>query len=181
MKILITGGCKNGKSFFAQELLSHFDDTDSFNKYYLATMKPCDEEDLIRIDRHQIERQNLGFITLEQPLNILDCLNTCNSTSAALLDSTTALLSNEMFLSDGIINLKAHEKIASELITLCRSIQHIVIVSDYIFADAGYYDELTNAYRSGLAFIDRALAKECDVVCEVSYGNKIYHKGGVLL
>ena len=33
MKIFITGGCKNGKSFYAQELLSHFDDSDISNNF----------------------------------------------------------------------------------------------------------------------------------------------------
>ena len=181
MKIFITGGCKNGKSFYAQELLSHFDDSDISNKYYIATMKPCDDEDLARIDRHREERDGLGFITIEQPYNISECLTTCNATSSAMLDSTTALLSNEMFLPDGTLNHAAHTKIVPELISLCQGIKNIVIVSDYIFSDAGIYDELTEAYRSALAYIDRALAKECDIVCEISYGNRIYHKGDAIL
>lgn len=181
MKIFITGGCKNGKSFYAQELLSHFDDSTVLNKYYIATMKPCDDEDLARIERHKKERDGLGFITIEQPYNISECLTKCDAASSAMLDSTTALLSNEMFLPDGTLNCSAHKKIVQELILLCQSIKNIVIVSDYIFSDVGFYDELTEAYRSSLAYIDRALAKECDIVCEISYGNKIYHKGDTIL
>jgi len=52
-----------------------------------------------------------------------------------------------------------------------------VFVSDFLYADAGRYDELTEAYRKGLADIDRALAARCDCVAELCGGNIIVHKG----
>lgn len=54
---------------------------------------------------------------------------------------------------------------------------NIVFVSDFLYADAGRYDELTEAYRKGLADIDRALAARCDCVAELCGGNIIVHKG----
>jgi len=42
------------------------------------------------------------------------------------------------------------------------------------------YDELTECYRKGLAYIDRALAKACDVVIEVTFGHIITLKGEVV-
>ena len=52
-----------------------------------------------------------------------------------------------------------------------------VLVSDFIYSDAAEYDEWTEAYRKGLAFIDRALAKVCDRVIEVVNGQIIEYKG----
>jgi adenosylcobinamide kinase/adenosylcobinamide-phosphate guanylyltransferase len=57
-------------------------------------------------------------------------------------------------------------------------VRDIVIVSDYIYSDAILYDELTDAYRRGLAYIDRTLAAVCDVVLEVAFGSITLHKGG---
>ena len=52
-----------------------------------------------------------------------------------------------------------------------------VLVSDFIFADAGRYDQWTEAYRKGLAHVDQVLAKRSDTVVEVCSGNIILHKG----
>jgi len=174
LRIFISGGCKNGKSYFAQRLAQGQADG---RMYYLATMRPCDSEDYERIERHRQERYGWGFITIEQPVDILQCVNLCDTSASFLLDSTTALLANEMFPPDNTVNLNAADKIADELISLCKQVNNIVIVSDYIYSDAMLYDELTEAYRMGLAFMDRTLAAICDVVLEVAFGSVIIHKG----
>ncbi len=174
MRIYISGGCKNGKSYFAQRLAQGQSEG---MMYYLATMRPCDSEDHERIERHRQERQGWGFTTIEHPVDILQCLSSCDINASFLLDSTTALLANEMFPADSNVNLYAPYKIADELESLCRQVNNIVIVSDYIYSDAILYDELTEAYRKGLAFIDRTLAAICDVVLEAAFGSITIHKG----
>jgi len=174
LRIFISGGCKNGKSYFAQWLAKGQSEG---KMYYLATMRPCDSEDYERIERHRQERYGWGFTTIEQPVDILRCLNICDTRASFLLDSTTALLANEMFPEDGNVNLDAPEKVADDLAILCKQVNNIVIVSDYIYSDAMLYDELTEAYRKGLAFIDRILAAVCDVVLEVAFGSIVIHKG----
>ena len=52
-----------------------------------------------------------------------------------------------------------------------------MFVSDFIYADGGRHDSLTQAYRRGLAEADRALAARCDCVCELCGGNITVHKG----
>ena len=47
---------------------------------------------------------------------------------------------------------------------------HSLFVSDFIYDDAHIYDELTEMYRRGLAYVDRTLAGICDRVIEVSFG-----------
>jgi hypothetical protein len=56
-----------------------------------------------------------------------------------------------------------------------------VIVSDFIYSDAFLYDDFTEAYRRGLAFIDKKVAELSDVVIEVCAGNSIIHKGARLI
>ena len=67
------------------------------------------------------------------------------------------------------------ERVAEELKVLASSVRAIVMVSDFIYADAGRYDEFTENYRRGLAYIDRELARVSDV--EVCAGNYVVHKG----
>ena len=70
MNVFISGGCKNGKSYYAQKLASDLAREQGKPLYYIATMIPRDEEDRARIRRHLAERDGWGFETLEQPTNI---------------------------------------------------------------------------------------------------------------
>ena len=75
MNIFISGGCKNGKSYHAQELARGMAQENNLPLYYLATMIPRDEEDDARIRRHLSEREGWGFDTIEQGVNICGALN----------------------------------------------------------------------------------------------------------
>ena len=172
MSVFISGGCKNGKSFYAQRIAQ----AGGQPLYYIATMIPHDAEDDARILRHRQERAGWGFETLECGRDILTCLDRADPKGSFLLDSVTALLSNEMFTPDGM-DAEAPLKIARELTEFVRRAPGTVLVSDYIYSDAMLYDEWTEAYRRGLAAIDRALAAACDDVLEVVAGQVIVHKG----
>lgn len=179
MNIFISGGCKNGKSMYAQTLAKNMAKQNDSPLYYVATMLPCDDEDIKRIERHLREREGWGFETVEQGININECFEPSRGVDAKgafLLDSVTALLSNEMFRPGGVFDADAAERVADELIQFARTTGNTVFVSDYIYGDAGKYDEWTEKYREGLAYIDRKLAKECDRVIEVLGGNTIDYK-----
>ena len=180
MSTFISGGCKNGKSFYAQRIAQR----GGHPLYYIATMIPHDEEDQARIRRHRQERAGWGFETLECGRNILSCLDHADPRGSFLLDSVTALLSNEMFnppSGDGHFDLQAHVRVADELAEFVRHAPNTVLVSDFIYADAQLYDPLTEAYRAGLAHIDRRMAACCDNVLEVVAGQIIVHKGELLV
>ena len=52
MNVFISGGCKNGKSYYAQEVARDMANEKNVPLYYLATMIPVDDEDRARIKRH---------------------------------------------------------------------------------------------------------------------------------
>ena len=176
MIVFITGGAKNGKSSYAQELAVKL--AAGGPHYYVATMIPVDGEDRERIARHVADRAGMGFETVECGRDILSCLSRVDRSGSFLLDSTTALLMNELFLPpDYDLNPEAGEKCAGELVRFAQSVANIVLVSDYIYSDALRYDSVTEVYRRALAGIDRELAAISDVVLELSGGNIIVHKG----
>ena len=174
MSTYISGGCKNGKSFYAQRVAR----AGGKPLYYIATMIPHDDEDLARIRRHRNERAGWGFETLECGRDILRCLDRADPKGSFLLDSVTALLSNEMFTAGGV-DADAPSRIAEALEQFIDRAPNTVLVSDYIFSDALLYDNLTEAYRRGLADIDRHMAARCDNVIEVVGGQFIVHKGAL--
>lgn len=187
MNVFISGGCKNGKSMYAQTIARDMSCEKNIELYYLATMRPVDEEDLARIKRHVQEREGWGFITVEQSENICQCLDVnvlpgkkgeaaVNPQGVFLLDSVTALLSNEMFRTDGRVDYDAPKRVAEELKNFAEQTGNTVFVSDYIYGEAAEYEALTESYRWGLALIDRTLAAICERVIEVSFGNIIEYK-----
>lgn len=177
MTVLHSGGAKNGKSDLAQELavrLAH-----GGPLYYVATMIACDEEDHRRIQKHLASRDGMGFETIECGRNILSCLERVDNSGTFLLDSTTALLMNELFPDPAgcEMDLDAANRCARELAVFAQSVGNAVMVSDGIYADCGLYDKGTEAFRRGLAHIDRTLAQVCQTVIEVAAGHQILHKG----
>jgi len=176
MRIFISGGCKNGKSTYAQKLAKM---QQNGKLYYIATMQATDNEDDERIIRHIEERFGWGFTTIEQPRNIEKILEKCDPGGSFLLDSLTALLANEMFAPSGV-DESAYKRVASQLLSVIHAIPNIVIVSDYIYSDAMLYDPLTEAYRKSLATLDRLAATHCDTVLEAAYTQIIVHKGRLI-
>ncbi|MGF6376309.1 adenosylcobinamide kinase/adenosylcobinamide-phosphate guanylyltransferase [Clostridiales Family XIII bacterium PM5-7] len=177
MNIFISGGCKNGKSMYAQQVAKSMAENKGVPLYYVATMIPTDDEDRSRIKRHIGEREGWGFTTLEQGKDICNALtDSVNAQGVFLLDSVTALLSNEMFGADGIFDEHAERRVATELLEFARRTGNTVFVSDYIYSDAKFFDEYTDRYRRALAYVDQQLAKACDQVIEVAYGQKYFLK-----
>lgn len=172
MNIYISGGCKNGKSYYAQRLAR----AQGRPLYYLATMIPADSEDDARIARHIADRAGWGFETIERGRNILTALDIADADGSFLLDSVTALLANEMFAPGGF-DPDAPERVAAELEAFLQRTKNAVLVSDFIYGDAALYDDMTEAYIAGLARIDRRIAAASDMLLEVSAGRVIRHKG----
>ncbi len=177
MKIFISGGCKNGKSSYAQDIAKKL--ADNSKLYYIATMIPRDDEDRLRIKNHVQNRDGMGFETIEVGKDLASCLDKVDNEATFLLDSVTALLQNEMFSSDfeNYIDPNAVERTKNSLLLFIKTVKNAVFVSDYIYSDASIFEASTETYRAALAKLDKMLARECDTVIEVCAGNIILHKG----
>lgn len=175
MKILVIGGSSSGKSITAQRLVRQLGSSSQTPLVYLATMQPADQEDHVRIGKHIREREGWGFHTIECTRNIGGCAEAVAGASL-LTDSTTALLSNEMFFG-GQVKQDAHNKIIKEITLLSQYASNIVVVGDNIFEDTGRYDRYSLAFIEGLGKLHRAVAEISDLVLEVAAGQVLIHKG----
>ena len=193
MNVFISGGCKNGKSYYAQRraraLAGGEGETGPLTKklYYIATMIPHDDEDRARIRRHLSEREGWGFETVEQGKNLTEILNkNVDPGGVFLLDSVTAVMENEMYPvalkergDEKVIvflgeDADASERVKRDMVRFAEEIKRnggsVVFVSDGIYGDMNGYSESTEKYRQALAETDRALAEVCDEVIEIAYG-----------
>ena len=179
MNVLLSGGCKNGKTGLAQDIAVRL--SEGGKHYYVATMIPYDSEDRIRIARHIDDRAGMGFDTLEIGRDIASCLTVAEPESTFLVDSVTALLLNELFPAshNGEADPHGVNRCRTGLLTLAAHAKNVIFVTDYIYSDAMRYDVFTENYRASLAALDCALAKVCDTVIELCAGHMICHKGGL--
>lgn len=180
MKYFISGGCKNGKSMLAQKIAQKLSRENGLPLYYVATMIPVDEEDRARIRRHIGEREGWGFTTIEEGRSLDAILDRddVDPKGVFLVDSLTALLSNDMFPYMEDINMEAAAMLEPQVERFTNTVGGVVFVSDYIYSDPRKFDEYTEAYRKGLALLDRKAASVCGQVVEVTYGMNYYYKGG---
>ena len=195
MNIFISGGCKNGKSYYAQKRAKEQAELLQKPLYYIATMIPHDEEDHARIRRHLAEREGWGFETLEQGMDLTALLKRedVDLEGVFLLDSVTAIMENEMFRRverndieeagdaqslKGSANIEivydpeAAGRVKDDMVTFAKATGNTVFVSDGIYGDMGEYSRSTEDYRKALAEADRAIAKVCDQVVEIAYGTE---------
>ena len=185
MMILVTGGAGSGKSGYAEQYIGSLGKNSG--KYYIATMNCSDEESLRRVEKHRMMRKGMGFITIEQPVDIEKALEKICETqktvpgfssrvyrepsSVILLECVSNLTANEMF-KDGIIKGKdqVSEKIVSGIKRINENSSVLVAVTNNIFEDGFNYDSGTEEYISALGMINRQLADMADKVVEVVCG-----------
>ena len=178
MKILILGGSKSGKSDFAQEIALKL--AEGGIHYYVATMENTGTEaDRATVASHLRRRAGMDFVTVEQGRHILNCLDRVDASGTFLVDSVTTLVTNELYPPEK--NYETDEagaqRCGEELLEFIRRVRHAVVVSDDLSRDAIRFDPATEAFRRHLGAIHRKLAKECDVVMEMTFGNLLIHKG----
>lgn len=180
MNVLISGGAKNGKTGFAQDIAVRL--SAGGRRWYVATMIPYDDEDRKRIKKHIDDRAGMGFITIEAGKNVGSVFEKAGGNGTFLVDSVTALLMNEMFSTHGgEADPAAVGRCIGGLSEILNKAGNAVFVTDYIYSDAFRYDEFTENYRASLARLDRYLAEKCDTVIELCAGSVIFHKGGLEL
>lgn len=194
MITLVTGGSGSGKSAYAESLLSSCEGI----RYYIATMQIYDAEGKKKVERHRKLRAGKGFLTIESPINVGKIqfayageaeqaqyrqeaerkVQGSSEKKSALLECMSNLTANEMFTKDG---MKSEEevvgKIVSEMQTLSRKLDNLVIVSNNVFEDGVIYDAGTMEYLKALGRINAALARLADRVAEVVVGIPVELKG----
>ncbi len=176
MIILVTGGSGSGKSKFAENLAVKLNKN---GLLYIATMIPMDEESVNRIKRHQNQRKEKGFQTLECYTNLKN-LEIKNSPTV-LLECMSNLLANEMYSDDGILNspvkVPVKEEILKGITHLTAVCEQVIIVSNEVFSDNGSLYEETTEYIKILGEINCSIAKIASNVYEVVCGIPVLQKG----
>ena len=170
MRILLTGGSACGKSTFAEKLCTGLPEP----RFYIATMRPYDDECEKKIARHRELRRFKGFTTVEQYTDMQSVKLPSGCT--ALLECMCNLTANEMFDGQGQI-CDAYDKILSGIEVLEAQCGELIVVTNEVGADVRGYDAGTVRYIETLGRLNIALAERFDCVCELVCGIPLILKG----
>jgi adenosylcobinamide kinase/adenosylcobinamide-phosphate guanylyltransferase len=91
--VLVTGGCRSGKSALAQRLAESL----PAPRVFLATGVPLDAEMADRIVRHQEARGAGGWVTLEEPQDLAGALASVPDAGVVLVDCLAVWIGNLMW------------------------------------------------------------------------------------
>jgi len=156
-KVLVTGGCRSGKSEYALRLGEGF-----ASKVFIATAEAKDPEMAERIMRHQ-QRRGEGWRTMEEPLNLPAALAAGGSEAeVVVIDCLTLWLSNLLLRGD------SPESILDQIHALAQEVQkastNLVLVTNEVGSGIVPENELARRFRNLLGLANQRLAEVCNRV-----------------
>jgi len=169
--ILITGGCRSGKSRYALDYANrHFS-----KKIYLATCEALDEEMAQRIEHHK-KMRGPEWRTIEEPVAIVDKIRQYGAkVEVILLDCITLWLSN--LLTKGNNDLKVTHEINSFTEMLKQTPTSFIIVSNEVGMGIVPADPLSRRFRDLSGAINQKIAEVADTVIYMVSGIPMFLKG----
>jgi adenosylcobinamide kinase/adenosylcobinamide-phosphate guanylyltransferase len=174
--ILITGGARSGKSRHALGLA----ETRPGERLFLATSPAVDVEMRQRISRHQEERRERGWRTVEESLRPMDVLAGYPEAEVVLLDCLTLWLSNLLFeaAEPEIFSEEMVSDLASELVAAARQRRGLVVmVTNEVGLGIVPENPLARHYRDLLGRCNQVVAAGADRVDLVTCGIAMTIKG----
>ena len=157
---LILGGARSGKSKYAEDLTTHYE-----NKIYIATAQARDEEMKSRIIAHQKQR-GPSWQTIEEPFNIGEQIETQHEqNSVILIDCITLWLSN---LFEQSYNIQ--DETTQLLDALNKSSADVILVSNEVGLSIVPENALARKFRDEQGIINQKLAKAASNVVFIAAG-----------
>ena len=166
--ILITGGARSGKSRYAQQLAESIEG----EKLFVATCPVIDEEMRQRIERHRREREERGWQTVEETVDLAGLIEGNREYEVVLIDCLTLWVNNLIF-TDGAGEL-SEEKLADKvarILNVCRERSGVVLmVTNEVGLGIVPENPLAMRYRDLVGRCNQVVAARADKVIQTICG-----------
>ena len=171
MLIMLTGGSACGKSAYGEKMAV----LGPKPLYYIAAMRPYDDECLKKIARHRELRKDKGFLTIERYTGV-DTLELPEKGGTALLECLCNLTANEMYIQpdapvDPVVTVVAGVE------NLRRQTDTLIVITNDVGSDNEEYSDETRRYIRALGTINAQVATMADRVYELVAGIPLPLKG----
>ena len=164
--VFISGGVRSGKSAFAEQYITEH--KKQRQPVYIASGVAFDEEMAKRIQRHQKDRQDAAWVTIEVPNTFPQTFEQLDTRHVLLWDCITTWLTN--ILVDNLPVDYMLDQFKAQLQRWRADGMLVVLVSNEVL-DAGIspYD-FTAQYQQLLGEFNQWLVAFCDEAYELEYG-----------
>ncbi|NJB69127.1 adenosylcobinamide kinase/adenosylcobinamide-phosphate guanylyltransferase [Desulfobaculum xiamenense] len=174
-KIFVTGGCRSGKSAYAQR----FAEAAGPRRAYLATSQALDDEMRERIRIHQDSRGE-GWRTVEEPLAVAETLAAAaTEADVVLLDCITLWITNCLMadMDDAKILARADELADAIAAAPCA----VAVVSNEVGSGIVPDNALARRFRDLAGAVNQRMATQADTVILCVSGIPLAVKGSLPL
>jgi adenosylcobinamide kinase/adenosylcobinamide-phosphate guanylyltransferase len=168
--ILVTGGCRSGKSRYALDYANrHFS-----KKLYLATCEALDEEMAQRIVHHKKTR-GIEWQTVEEPIKIVEGIKQHEDVDVILLDCITLWLSNLLMRQKE--DLEVMDEMHRLMDAMKQSQTSLILVSNEVGMGIVPADPLSRRFRDLSGMVNQRIAEVVNTVIFMVSGIPLFLKG----
>jgi len=172
VKKLVIGGCRSGKSRYAEQWVSqNFSD-----KVFVATLEARNDAEMDQRIALHLQSRGLGWLTVEEPLDLAGVMGK-NETGAEvfLVDCLTMWLTNMMMQGLG------DEKIQGEVVRLSKAVANlsasVVLVANEVGLGIVPESPMGRRFRDLAGWTNQQMALVCEQVVFVAAGLPLRLKG----
>ncbi|QEE47684.1 bifunctional adenosylcobinamide kinase/adenosylcobinamide-phosphate guanylyltransferase [Rhizobium sp. WL3] len=168
--ILVLGGARSGKSRFGEGLARN----SALEKIYLATGRAWDDEMRARIEAHKADRANDGWMTHEEPLDLVGSLKTLDKPERVILVDCLTLWVTNLMMEEGRDVDADGAALAASLNELRAT---VIFVSNEVGLGIVPENRMARAFRDHAGRLHQAIAAEAAEVYFIAAGLPLKMKG----
>ncbi len=160
--VLVLGGARSGKSAHAEKLARET----GLSRVYLATAQAFDDEMRERIQRHQADRADQGWRTVEEPIALAAAIERHSKPDTVLLvDCLTLWLTNVMLAGEDVAVMSD-----ALLGAVAAASGPVILVSNEVGMGIVPESSLGRAFRDAQGRLNQAVARAVPHVVFIAAG-----------
>jgi adenosylcobinamide kinase/adenosylcobinamide-phosphate guanylyltransferase len=171
--ILVTGGCRSGKSAYALQYAEAIEGARAF----VATCAPIDEEMNERVRKHRQARDRAKWVTIEEPIRPADVVRGAGGFNVLVIDCLTLWINNLLFEASQRSEPMSEDVVAERCADLIEAISQfdgtVILVTNEVGMGIVPEDATSRLYRDLMGCCNRMIADAADEVTLVVCGQPL--------
>jgi adenosylcobinamide kinase / adenosylcobinamide-phosphate guanylyltransferase len=174
--VLVTGGCRSGKSAYAQQVAESLPPS----RLYVATCPVTDDEMERRIEQHRQARRDRGWETIEEQLDLAGVFHGHAEHNVLLVDCVTLWINNLMYQAERQSRQIAETDVAEQCSRMLQAAEAcrgtVIFVTNEVGLGIVPDNPQARCYRDLIGRANQTIAARADTVTLVCCGIPLHLK-----